>query len=152
MKKLAHKQRSSSRSLRNVDDRRGALVVEFAVIAPIIFLFIFAFFEFGRMLMVQHALSDAARDACRQASLATMTSSNDVIEIAKARLESVIPNADSVTTVTVSPTWSAIGEVTGGTSISVTIQVDHDRVSWLPAAQLLNKDGVLTAEANQERE
>lgn len=146
------KQPSSKLSHRNSADRRGALVVEFAVIAPVIFLFIFAFFEFGRMLMVQHALSDAARDACRQASLATMTNSNDVIAHAKERLAKVIPNVDTVATVTVSPTWSAIGDVTGGTSISVTISVDHDRVSWLPAAQLLNKDGVLTAEANMERE
>ena len=133
-------------------DRRGAALVEFAVVAPVVFLFIFAFIEFGRMLMVQHSLSDAARDACRVATLATTVSSSDVVNQAHTNLESVIPNANSIATVTVTPTWTTVGDISGGTPIKVTINVDHNRISWLPAAQLLNPNGVLTAEANMERE
>jgi Flp pilus assembly protein TadG len=133
-------------------DRRGAAVVEFAVVAPVVFLFIFAFIEFGRMLMVQHCLSDTAREACRVASLATTVSSDDVRSEAITRLQSVIPNASSVATVTVTPTWTSVNEIHGGAPVQVTIRVDHNRISWLPAARLLNPDGVLTAQANMERE
>jgi Flp pilus assembly protein TadG len=127
-------------------------LVEFALLTPVIFLFIFGAIEFSRMLMVQHALSDAARDACRQASLATMASSDDVVTYAQERLESVIPDASSSATVTVTPTWGSVSGVPGGTPIQVRISVDHDRVSWLPVAQLMHPDGVLTAEANMDRE
>ena len=153
MKRLQDRQRSENQSrARKSENRRGALVVEFAVIAPVIFLFIFAFFEFGRMLMVQHALSDAARFSCRQASLASMTSSNDVITKARERLTTVIPNVNSVANITVSPSFASVADIPTNSPITVTISVNHNQVSWLPVAVLLNQNGVLTAEANMERE
>ena len=53
---------SSSRSRA----RRGAAAVEFAVAAPLLFLFFFSALEFGRMHMVRHTIQNASYEAARR--------------------------------------------------------------------------------------
>ena len=55
--------------------RRGAAVVEMAVVAPVLVMLILGTIEVGWMLMARHTLSLAAREGARAASLpdATMT-------------------------------------------------------------------------------
>ena len=50
-------------------DRRGAAAVEFALTAPILFLFFFAALEFGRYNMIQQTANNAAFEAARQCIL-----------------------------------------------------------------------------------
>ena len=50
---------------RRVDARRGAATVEFALVAPLLFLLIFLMFESSRFLMGLHATTGAAREAVR---------------------------------------------------------------------------------------
>src|SRR5690349_12390148 len=45
--------------------RTGAFLVEFAVVAPIMFMLMLAIFEFGRAFMVMHILTESARFGCR---------------------------------------------------------------------------------------
>ena len=47
--------------------RLGASAVEFAMVAPLLFMIIFGMIEFGRAYMVQHILDETARRACRVA-------------------------------------------------------------------------------------
>jgi Flp pilus assembly protein TadG len=47
--------------------RRGAVVVEFAIVAPLFFLLLFASVEFARMNMMRHAADNAAYEAARHA-------------------------------------------------------------------------------------
>lgn len=63
--------------------RRGATVVEFAVVAPIFFLFIFASIEFGRMSMLRHAADQAAYEACRSAMVPGATASEATAEASR---------------------------------------------------------------------
>src|SRR5687767_15081283 len=46
-------------------NRRGAAVVEFAMVAPLLFLLIFGLIEFGRVVMVQQVLTNGAREGAR---------------------------------------------------------------------------------------
>ena len=46
--------------------RRGALTVEFALVAPLTFLVFFASFEFSRMNMVRHTVDIAAYEGARR--------------------------------------------------------------------------------------
>ena len=46
-------------------NRRGAVAVEFALVAPMFFLFLFAGIEFGRLNMLYHAVDNAAYEAAR---------------------------------------------------------------------------------------
>ena len=53
--------------------RRGAAVIEFAVVAPLLFLLILVIFEFGRMVMAHQILTNAAREGARRAILEQST-------------------------------------------------------------------------------
>src|SRR5882757_936386 len=46
-------------------NRRGAAAVEFAIVAPVFFLLVFGMVEYGRMIMVQQVITNAAREGAR---------------------------------------------------------------------------------------
>src|SRR5215213_5159211 len=48
--------------------RRGVAATEFAIVAPVFFMMVIGFIEFGRALMVQQVLINASRVGARQAS------------------------------------------------------------------------------------
>src|SRR5262249_16785786 len=47
--------------------RRGATVVESAIVISVCLLFLFGIYEYGRLLMVKHLLENAAREGARRA-------------------------------------------------------------------------------------
>ena len=49
----------------NISDRKGAAMVEFALVAPIFLLLVFGVFEFGRYFFVQHTIQYATREGAR---------------------------------------------------------------------------------------
>ena len=53
-------ERASERS-----NRRGVTATEFAVVAPVFFLFLWSTFEFGKLYMIRHTADNAAYEACR---------------------------------------------------------------------------------------
>jgi Flp pilus assembly protein TadG len=53
--------------------RRGAVLVETALIIIVFFMFVFGIYEYGRYLMVLHVTNNAARDAARNASVRAST-------------------------------------------------------------------------------
>ncbi len=111
--------------------RRGATVVEFAVVAPLLFLFIFAMLEFGRMVMVEQILTNAAREGARRGILEQST---------RAEVETIVSDyltGSSVcgATVTVSP--DQLRRVGFGQPVTVTVSVPYSQVSWLPTPWFL---------------
>src|SRR5438128_922964 len=54
--------------------RAGAFLVEFAIVAPLMFLLMLATFEFGRAFMVMVLLTEGARVGCRVAVIEGKTS------------------------------------------------------------------------------
>ena len=63
-------------------ERRGATIVETAVVLPIFFTLIFAFIEFGHCFMTIHTMNSAAKRAARLGIGETATT-EDVIQTAK---------------------------------------------------------------------
>ena len=55
------------------DGTRGAAVVEMALVLPLFLMLLFGIIEFGWIFMVSHALTGAAREGCRTATLAGAT-------------------------------------------------------------------------------
>ena len=53
--------------------RRGAAVVEMAVVAPLLLLFVLGTVEMGWMLLVRHTVSMAAREGARASTLPNAT-------------------------------------------------------------------------------
>jgi Flp pilus assembly protein TadG len=94
--------------------RRGATTVEFAVTAPIVFLFFFAAFEFSRMNMVRHTMDIAAYEGAREGITPGATTA-EVTDRVEAMLA---PVSVRQATVTVTP------ETIDATTREITVEVE----------------------------
>ncbi len=111
--------------------RHGVAAVEFAFVAPIFFMLVFALIEFSRMMMVQQALTNAAREGCRTAVLATTRDGSDVDSSVRDYLQSVMSNASDSGEVRVTVP-SSLASTASGTALTVSVEVEYGDVSWLP--------------------
>lgn len=106
--------------------RRGAALVEFAIVAPILFLLIFGMIEYGRMVMVQQVLTNASREGCRIAVLDGTTTVDVNTTISNYLTAAKITGA----TVTVTP--NPPNNAGYGAPVTVKVSVAFNKVSWLP--------------------
>jgi len=114
---------SKKRCQMNPRYRAGAAAVEFAIVAPIFFLFILAAFEFGRLNIIRHTADNAAYEAARLAMVPGATAGE---AIAKAnRMLNIVGTRGA--TVTVNP--AVLGPNTD--EILVTIQVPMDQNGFI---------------------
>jgi Flp pilus assembly protein TadG len=132
----------SPRRRRNL--RRGAAVTEFAIIAPLFFMLIIGFIEFGRALMVQQVLINASRVGARQAITTGATTGEVETAVEEYAAGVAVPGVD----VSVSPNPAT---ATAGTAIVVTTSVDFANVSWMPAPWFLGGK-TLTANSQMRKE
>ncbi|HEY3394327.1 MAG TPA: TadE/TadG family type IV pilus assembly protein [Lacipirellulaceae bacterium] len=114
--------------------RSGVAAVEFALVAPIFFLLVFGVIEFGRMMMVQQSLTNAAREGSRVAILPTTKNGSDVESRIRDYLQSVMANANSGEVRVTVP--GNLGTVTSGATLTVSVEVDYMDVSWVPIGYL----------------
>jgi hypothetical protein len=112
-------------------NRRGAAVVEFAVVAPVFFLLVFGMIEYGRLVMVQQVITNASREGARQAVLDGATSSEVRTSVTNYLTGASIGGA----TVSFDPDPLAGAEF--GEPIEVTVTVPFNQVSWLPTPMFL---------------
>lgn len=123
--------------------RRGAAIVETALVLPIFFMVILGIIEFGRAFMICQILQNAAREGCRRAvtgAYTTATITNDI----KTDLAAVGVNKTYVTvavTVTVEPGNPAVAnnEVANATTkdlVAVSVSVPFKNVQLIPGKYL----------------
>lgn len=113
-------------------NRRGAAVVEFAVVAPVFITLVFGMIEYGRMVMVQQLLTNAAREGCRVAVLDGATTAT-----VQSTVTTYLTNASvSGSTVTVSPNPPSSAGY--GAPVTVTVTIPFSQVSWLPSPMFLS--------------
>jgi Flp pilus assembly protein TadG len=113
--------------------RRAASALEFAVAAPVFFVLIFGLVEFGRCLMIQHLMTNAARQGCRVAVIegkATADVNSTVISL-------LSDQNISGATITVQVNGATADAVTAmpGDRINVSVSIPASTTSWVPAAQ-----------------
>ena len=135
--------------------RCGVSVVEFAVVSPFIFVLIFGLFEFGRIVMVQHAVANAAREGARLLSLSTTQSLDAVKTEVRDQLDATIPGASKDTSSTlISITAVPVDPITAvsGDTVSVNVQVSYSDITWLPGNLLGLHNPTISAESKMERE
>lgn len=122
--------------------RRAAVAVEFAICAPLLFLFFFGALEFSRMNMLRQTIDNAAYEGARRGVVPGATA-GDMTAAAHAELDAVSArNA----TISVSPTV-----ITKDTpSVTVDISVPFNENAWFTPA-ILN-DLVLTSSLTLARE
>lgn len=136
--------------------RRGVVVVEMAIIAPLLFLLVFGLVEFARMVMIHDALTDAARNGCRKAVLASTGSQEDDVTIltadAKVRssLIATLACAADVNKFRITFSPSNLSGVKSGETITTYVEVKYADVSWIPPRFLGSV--VLRGKASMKRE
>lgn len=119
--------------------------MEFALVAPLLFLVILGMIEFGRMIMVQQVITNASREGARRGVLDGATTS-EVTTAVKSYLTGATVK-DATVTVTPNPPSSAgFGE-----PVTVTVSVPFNKVTWLPKPMFLSGK-TLTAQSIMRRE
>ncbi len=118
--------------------RRGTAFVELAFILPVLLTIIFGAIEFGRAMMVEQLLNNAACQGARQA-IAEGSSNKDVDQKVKQYLVhalGVSPEDIDVTVEMEQSSQEQIGRVNGspshaGNQIQVTVRIDFDDVCYM---------------------
>jgi Flp pilus assembly protein TadG len=123
--------RRTSQCCRRRSRRRGASAVEFALIAPILFLAIFLpMFEFGRTFMVSELITNAARCGCRLGVLPG--NSNSAVTSAVNTNLSGQGISGATTTITVNGGSADVSTAVQGDTIKVAVSIPYSKVSWIP--------------------
>jgi Flp pilus assembly protein TadG len=109
--------------------------VEFAAVAPVLFLLIFGIIEFARAFMVQQLLTEAARKGCRAAVVEGATSQ----QIKTAAMNCLNVVGITAETVRISINDAPLDSVDpssapANSEITVVVSVPTSAVSWLPGA------------------
>jgi Flp pilus assembly protein TadG len=125
--------------------RRGVSAVEFAIVAPVVFLFVAGIIEFGRAMMVESLLANAAQRGARVGVLNDAQNSDVSTAVNSNLATGGISGA--TTTVTPNPPSSAYA----GQDVTVAVSVKFSQVSWLPLPWFL-KNTTLKSTATLQRE
>lgn len=114
------------------NSRTGTACVEMAIVAPVVFLLIFGSIELGRVMMVRQALTNAAREGCREACLITTQSSQRAETAVREALAGVIADARNNDKLTISFSPAPSEATKSGTAIETTVEIAVADISWLP--------------------
>jgi Flp pilus assembly protein TadG len=104
-------------------DRTAAVVAEFAICAPILFMFFFASLEFSRVNMIRQSVENAVYEGARRGIVPGATA-DDCRASAQVVLSSISTNG---ATITVTP--SAITKDTPEVTVAVSVPVNNN--SWV---------------------
>lgn len=126
--------------------RRGAAVVEAALVLPIFFLVVMGIIEFGRAFMVSQLLQNAARECCRKAVTGAYTTATVTSQL-KSELQTAGLDPTKLTVnviVTVDPANPAVAnnEVANATTrdlVAVTVTVPFNNVALVSGKYLKGK-------------
>jgi Flp pilus assembly protein TadG len=137
--------------------RKGAALVEAAIVRPVFFMAIVGIVEFGRGMMVSQLVTNGSREAARRAVFDGSTNT-DVETFVQDKLSSSIGCGATDITVDIVITPDPNNNTTGSNLvnaqpydlITVTVSVPYDEVSFFAGKYLAGK--TLTAETTMRHE
>ncbi len=123
--------------------RSGAAIVEFAVIAPVLFLVMLGIIEFGRAFMVSQLVTNGTRDAARTAVVEGSTNA-----AVKQKLEQFLADttginaADVTVTITVDnpDAGNEVANAVAGDACTVEAVIPFSKVQYISAVFLGGKN------------
>ncbi len=116
--------RRTPRSARRA--RRGAAMLELALVLPIFLTLTVGLIEFGRAFMVQQMLTAAAREGARYGSLPGI--GNAEVED---RIRNYLSSGGIDTNVQIDVTPENLDSARSGTQVQVTVEVSFGDVTWI---------------------
>src|SRR5262245_9265167 len=147
------------------NNRRGAATVETALVLPLVLLFMFGIFEYGRYFMTMQLLNNAAREGARYAivhlqpvTLGSTTYGNatsDVANVVNSVTAGVTLNNQNINVYASDAQGNNLGSWTGaqaGQSVTVQITGNFQFMAaaflGLPSSIAVNVKSAMDAEAN----
>jgi Flp pilus assembly protein TadG len=130
--------------------RRGAALVEAAIVMNVFLLFIFAIMEFGHYVMVKELMDNAARDGARMASTGALTATTAQIQaLVTQELVNQGPSNLNIQVFQANPTTGAnIGAWTNaGLGQTVAVQITGTYKPMLSMASLIPLPIPISSEA-----
>ncbi|MCC9603943.1 pilus assembly protein [Stieleria sp. JC731] len=98
--------------------RRGTAMVEFAIVAPVLFFFFFAAFEFCRVAMIRHTVDNAVYEGCRDAIIPGATAN-----LARTKAESILGTL-GLTAYDITVTPAVIDNETPEVTVAIDVRLD----------------------------
>jgi Flp pilus assembly protein TadG len=142
---------------RSPSGRRGAALVEVALVLPIFIMVTLGIIEFGRAMMVSQLVTNAAREGAREAIIEGKTNTQVRTGITNFLSQSVGIGANEVEiTITVTPdvgnpdAGNEVGNASVGDLVQVRVEVPFDQVSFTKAKYLGGKNLVGIAAMRHE--
>jgi hypothetical protein len=130
-------------------NRQGAAVVEFAIVAPVFFMVVLGMIEIGRAVMVEQILTNAAREGARTAVLDGAIAGDVKTKVVDYMKNGGI-SAATADMVSLTPTDPATAA--NGTPVTVKVDVQFSKVTWLPCPWFISGSAHLTASSVMRRE
>lgn len=130
----------------NATKRRGAVIVEAAVVLPILLILVLGIIEFGRGMMVVQLLTNGAREGARRGILDG--SSNTIV---KDHVKTTLSNSigcnptDVTVAVTLTPdpanstTGNEVADAEPGDLVNIEVSVEYDKVGYIMGGFLSGK-------------
>jgi Flp pilus assembly protein TadG len=130
--------------------RIGATCVEFTVSGLVFFILILGIFEIGRAFMVQHLLTNAAREGCRLGVLQGVTSPQITAAVNNRLAQQGI--GGDVASVQVNDGSTDAQYAKSGDEITVKVTVPVSKITWLPFTNYIDGSLNLNSQYTLRRE
>ena len=130
--------------------RRGAAIVESAIVLPLCLVFILNIFDFGRLIMMRHLVNNAARSAVRLAVANTTTlAATDIQNQATSCLSGFSLNSMTIQVYQVDPTSGANLGAWNNTPLGsyITVEIDGNFQPIIPVVSLIPNPVAMTVKA-----
>ena len=128
--------------------RRGASLIEFALVAPVFILLVMGIIELGRVLMVQHLMTNAARQGCRVGVIGGTSTQTISSKSLQALSSQGVPSVQA--TVQVNHGSADASTAKSGDEVTVIISAPMSAISWVPLPGY--SSGTLTGRYTLRRE
>ena len=137
--------------------RRGAAIVEIALVLPIFFAVVLGIVEFGRARMVSQMVTNCAREATRLAIIDGLTNSTVEAWVEEFLNDTINVTASDVTvtiTVVAAPgnddPLNQVGNAQARDLVTIKVSIPFDKVSYVPGSYLNGKN--LSAQSSMRHE
>ena len=119
--------------------RSATACVEFAVVLPILLIFVLGVLEVGRYIQVYEILNAAAREGARQASTGQMTNAQVIAAVTGCVQASGLPTAKlNVTVQDLTSAGTDVSQATILDNLQVTVSLPYSAVEWITTSYFLN--------------
>lgn len=111
--------------------RRGAAVVELAVLLPLLLTLSVGLIEMTRLIQVKHNLTNCSRNACRRAILPGSSNASVATDLNVVLSAAGIAPADVTTVFKVNGTVADVSTAAQGDTVAIQLTVPANKVNWL---------------------